>query len=151
MLRFVPYFNFHSPSDQFFSQISLRNIKIYNSSNMNFLIPYPDSGEVDNVELENVTSSMFFFQEMGAVSIKNIYGKNIFGSILKLDQVFSQNIENLTFYNVSMSPETSIPGFQNLISLTRYSNITTIYGLKANADQSTVVSGLYVDVNEARG
>jgi len=118
---------------------------------MNFLIPYPDSGEVDNVELENVTSSMFFFQEMGAVSIKNIYGKNIFGSILKLDQVFSQNIENLTFYNVSMSPETSIPGFQNLISLTRYSNITTIYGLKANADQSTVVSGLYVDVNEARG
>ncbi len=130
------------------SQISLQDIKISNSSNANFLSFYSDSGQIENVELVNVTSKgspVFFFLGGGTVSLQNISGRNISGSVISLEQVYSQNLKNITFENASVSQ-----GPQNLILLTRYSNISKL-GFTRKADQSTIITDLLIDVWKIRG
>ncbi len=125
-------------------KVSLQDIKIENSSNTNFLIFWLDGGQVENVELTNVefkTFPVFYFQNAGTVSIENVYGRNISGSFVTLSQVFSQDLENFMFENVSTYEENS------LILLTRDSNITKL-GLRASAGQSTVIANFFIDVDE---
>ncbi len=150
LLEYTIYYHMLSFPDNFLSQISLQNIKIEDSSNTNFLIHYPESGQVENFELVNVTSntfSMFSFEEVGTVSIKNITGRDISGSLVSLEQVFSQHIENISLYNVSTSQGNS------LIRLTMYLNITEIteYGIMASANPSIVITDFFIDVWKIRG
>ena len=142
---------------EFLPQMLLQNIKISNSSNSNFLIKSQGNSQIENVELVNVTSRtspVFCFSYGVAVSIKNIYGRNIYGSAISLEQVFSQNLQNLTFHNVSKSPDYSTLGSQYFIFLTRYANITNpaIYEHvpTGNTDQSTVITDFFIDVKEKR-
>ena len=123
------------------SKVSLQDIKIENSSNANFFISFSNQSQVENVELVNVESKrfpVFFFQESSAVSVKNIYGRNIAGSVVFLYQVLSQNLEDLTFYNVSISQEKS------LIILKRYPEPFP------SVEQSTVIADFFINVNGAR-
>jgi len=144
LLGCSPHFDVLSSFSDVLSDVSLQDIKIYNSSNANLLIDLFGGAQVENVELVNVTSKMspaLSFWKVATVSVKNIYGRNISGSVVSLEQVLSQNLENLTFYNVSNSQKYS----QNLILLTRYSNVTTL-GLRPNIDESTVIAGFFIDV-----
>jgi len=127
-----------------YSQISLQNIKIENCSQTNFWVQNPDSSQVENVELLNVTfkkSPVFSFKEVGIVSIKNIYGRNISGSLISLDGVFSQDLENLTFGNVSTSPKYFI----------RFSGDVENRDFAENADRSIVITNFFIDVWKIRG
>ena len=78
----------YSPNDDYFLSYAitkpsakLKNIKIQNSSNANFLSLILDEGVLDNVELNNVYFNgtalpfpLFLFENVNRVTVKNIVG-----------------------------------------------------------------------------
>jgi len=131
--------------------VTISNVKISNSAGTNFLIFGVDSGLVENVELTNfscisvdVAFPIFYFENANAVATRNFYGKDVYGAVLKLNEVYGQSLENFTFYNISTNQEFAKEN-QNIVQLIRDSSILST-GLNPASNMTTYVSNFNVFV-----
>ena len=131
--------------------INISNVKISNSAGANFLIFDIDSGLVKNIELTNLSCisvdvkfPIFYFENANMVTARNLYGKDVYGPVLKFYEVYDQTLENFTFYNISTNQLFGKEN-QNIVQLTRDSNIFYT-GLNPASNMTTYISNFNVFV-----
>ncbi len=131
-------------------EVKISNVKISNSAGANFLVLGCDSALIENVELTNfscisqdVAYPIFHFENVTAVAARNFYGKDVYGPVLQLEQVYNQTLENFTLYNISTN-QLFGNKHHNIVRLIADSDILSI-GLPAS-NMTTNISNFNVFV-----